>query len=61
MEYVLRRFQEEYENAVYFNRMELDTSSATVVESLAEWAEKMDPYWSEYDRLRLLTHRQRPA
>ena len=42
VEYVLQRFQEEYGNAVYFNRMELDTSSATVEESLAEWVEKMD-------------------
>ena len=35
-EYVLQRFQEAYDDAVYFNRMELDTSSATIEETLSE-------------------------
>ena len=61
VEYVLQRFQEEYDNAVYFNRMELDTSSAMEEESLAEWVEKMEPYWTDNDRLRMLTHRQGQA
>ena len=58
VEYVLERFQEEYDNAVYFSRLELDTSSATVEETLEEWVAKMDPYWTEFDRLRMLTHRR---
>ena len=57
VEYVLQRFQEEYDRAVYFNRLELDTTDATPDETLAEWVRKMDPFWTEIDRLRLLTHR----
>ena len=59
VEYVLERFQAEYERAVYFNRIELDTSTASVEDTLVEWVEKMDPYWTEIDRLRLLTHRRK--
>ena len=58
VEYVLQRFQEEYDRAVYFNRLELDTTDATPDETLAEWVRKMDPFWTEIDRLRLLTHRK---
>ena len=47
VEYVLERFQAEYERAVYFNRIELDTSTASVEDTLAEWVEKMDPYWTK--------------
>ena len=61
VEYVLERFQAEYERAVYFNRIELDTSTASVEDTLVEWVEKMDPYWTEIDRLRLLTHRRKNA
>ncbi len=59
VETVLQRFQEEYDNAVFFNRMEIDTSTATVQESLAEWVEKMEPFWMDADRLRMLTRRAR--
>ena len=53
---VLQRFREAYAAAVYFNRMELDTSLATPEETLADWAQGMEPYWTELDRLRMLTH-----
>ena len=56
VEYVLDRFAEGYENAVYFNRVELDTTTVTPQETLAEWVEKMDPFWTDIDRMRLLTH-----
>ena len=59
VELVLQRFQEEYDDAVFFNRIELDTTSATVQETLAEWIEQMGPYWSELDRLRMLTQSSR--
>jgi hypothetical protein len=58
VELVLRRFQEEYDLAVFFNRIELDTTTATVEENLASWVEQMEPHWTELDRLRMLTHRQ---
>lgn len=56
VEFVLQRFQEEYDRAVYFNKVELDTTESTPQETLTEWAQKMDPFWTEIDRLRLLTH-----
>jgi hypothetical protein len=61
IEYVLQHFQAGYDNAVYYNRFELDTTTATVEETLEEWVEKMDPYWTEFDRLRMLTHRGKKA
>ena len=57
MEHVVQRFQEEYDNAIFFNRIELDTSSAPVEETLADLVDQMGPYWTEFDRLRMLTHR----
>ena len=61
VEYVLERFQEAYDDNVYYNRLELDTTMATPEESLAEWVEKMDTFWTDVDRLRLLTHRRKEA
>ena len=55
VELVLQRFQEEYDSAVFFHRIELDTSTATVQETLEQWAEQMGPFWTDTDRLRMLT------
>ena len=57
VEYVLEQFQAAYNHYVFFNRLELDTTTETSDETLAEWVEKMDTFWTEIDRLRLLTHR----
>jgi hypothetical protein len=57
VELVLQRFQEEYDDAVFFSRMELDTTTATVEETLAEWVEQMEPFWSDADRIRMLMRR----
>ena len=56
VETVLERFAEAYADAVYFNLVELDTTAATPDETLVEWVEKMDPFWTDIDRMRLLTH-----
>ena len=58
VEYVLDRFAQAYQDSPYYNPVEIDTSTATPEEVLEEWVEKMDPFWSEIDRLRLLTHRK---
>lgn len=58
VECVLDRFGQAYHDSPYFNGVEIDTSTATPEEVLAEWVDKMDPFWTEIDRLRLLTHRK---
>ena len=61
VEHVIERFQEQYDDAIFFNRIELDTSSASVEATLEALVEQMDPYWTEFDRLRMLTHRTQRA
>jgi hypothetical protein len=52
---VLRRFEEEFSRSGIRKRLVLDTSTATVEETLAEFAKKIQPYLTQNDRLRLLT------
>ena len=58
VEYVLDRFAQAYHDSPYYNPVEIDTGTANPDEVLAEWVDKMDPFWTEIDRLRLLTHRK---
>ena len=53
--YVLRRFEEEFDRSTLRNKITVDTSTATVEETLAELLEKTEPYRTESDRLRMLT------
>jgi len=55
IEYVLRRFQEEYERSIIHDRFTLDTSTATVDETVAEFATKIESYLSDEERGRILT------
>jgi hypothetical protein len=52
---VLRRFDEEYRRSSIPRKFTLDTSTATVEETLAEFVVKIQPYLTLADRLRLLT------
>ena len=54
---VLQRFEEEYRNSILRYRITLDTSTATVEETLAQFVEQIGPHLAESDRTRLLAHR----
>ena len=57
IEYVLQCFEEEYACSIIQNKFTLDTSTATVEETLAEFASKMEPYLTRDDRMRILAPR----
>jgi shikimate kinase len=56
VEHVLQRFEEEYEQSLLSGKFVLDTTSATVEETLAEFVSRIDPFLSQSDRLRMMTH-----
>ena len=56
IELVLQRFEEEYDRSWLGKKFTLDTSAATVEESLAQFVEQFEPLMTEGDRLRMLTH-----
>ena len=53
VELVLDRFQEEFDASLLKNKMVLDTTAATVEETLAEFVEKMGPFFTDADRQRM--------
>ena len=53
----LARFEEEYDASLLRHKVVIDTSSATVEESMAELAEKLTPLLSQADRNRMETQR----
>lgn len=53
IEHISQRFKEEYENSLLRHKIELDTSTATVAESVAEFGDKILPYLTQSDLLRL--------
>lgn len=54
VEHVLARFREEYGQSVIRNRFTLDTTSATMEQTLASFVNKIEPFLSDDD------HRRRP-
>ena len=50
---VLDRFREEFAASMLRNKMVLDTTSATPEETLAEFVEKMEPFFTGADRERM--------
>ena len=58
VERVLDRFLQEYEDSLIFRRITVDTTSASVEESLQEFLDSMWPHLSEVDRLRMLSRRK---
>ena len=55
IERVLRRFEKEFESSLISSKLTLDTTSATVEETLAEFVRSIEPHLTEGDRLRMLT------
>jgi hypothetical protein len=53
---VLARFEEEYANSLIGRRFALDTTGVTVTEVFEEFLGRIEPYLTEADRLRILTH-----
>lgn len=56
IERVLARFEEEYGSSILRYRFTLDTSTATVDETLQQFVDHMRPHLSERDRTRLLAY-----
>jgi hypothetical protein len=55
IERVLDRFEEEFESSLIGSKLALDTSDATVGETVAEFVRRVEPHLTEADRLRMLT------
>ena len=53
VEYVLQRFEEEFEWSLIENKIVVDTTSSTVEETLAQFLEKFEPYLTQADRQRM--------
>lgn len=60
IEHVLTRFNEEFEASLIKRRMVLDTSDATVEETLAEFVEGYEPFHTEEDLRRIQERRNNP-
>ena len=57
VELVLDRFQYEFRHTLFEKKLVLDTSTATVEDTLAEFVEKVEPYLTERDRSRMVLRR----
>ena len=57
IEHVLKGFEEEYNRSFIRRHFVLDTSTATIDETLAQFVEQMKPHLTEADQLRMITHR----
>lgn len=55
VEKVLDAFLEEYNQSFIRKKFELDTSTATVEETLSEFLEQMQPHLTDSDRLRIMS------
>lgn len=56
VEFVLQRFEEEYNRSGIRLRFTLDTTNATLKETFGEFLRKIEPHLNENDKLSLLTH-----
>ena len=54
---MLRRYEDAVANSTLRHKITLDTSEATVEETIAEFDRKIEPHLSEADRSRILVHR----
>ncbi len=55
--HVLQRFEEECQSSLIGNQFALDSTTATVEETLKEFVAQIEPYLTDTDRLRILTRR----
>ena len=57
IDYVLKRFEEEFEASLIQKQIVIDTTSATIEETLAEVIQKYEPFHTNADLLRIRQHR----
>ena len=57
IEDLLERYEQACARSLFRQKMTLDTSESTVEESVAEFARKIEPFLTDADRSRILTHR----
>ena len=50
VELVLQRFREEFERSRFMHKIELDTSDATVDETMQDFARQIEPHLTDQDR-----------
>ncbi len=58
VECVLARFEEEFEASLIENKLVLDTTSATLEETMAEFVKGVMPFLSDEDKARMANHRR---
>ena len=56
IERVLQRFDEEFARSAIRNKFTLDTTDSTPDDTFQKFLCEMEPFWTEGDRLRMLTH-----
>ena len=56
VEFVLARFSEEFDNSLIDRRFTLDTTSATVEETLEEFRQQIEPYLTPKNQLRIFSN-----
>ena len=56
VELVSQRFEEEFNDSHIHRKFELDTTNATVEETLQEFVRQIEPLLTDSDRLRIITH-----
>ena len=56
VELVLQRFEGQFNDSTIRRKFALDTSNATVEESLKEFVRQIEPLLTDSDRLRIITH-----
>ncbi len=56
VEFIMKRFEDEVARSAIRRKVALDTSEASVDESVAEFSKLMEPYFSDDDRMRILRY-----
>ena len=57
IEFIQGRFEEEFKASLFSRKFVLDTSTATLEETMAEFAQGIQSHLSEVDRSRILAHK----
>jgi hypothetical protein len=58
VEFVLKQFDELFSGSLIRRKFTLDTSTASIEETFAEFLKKMEPHFTLIDRLRMLTRKR---
>ena len=55
VEFILQRFEEEYNRSFLRQKIEIDNTELTPEETLARFVEEIQPHLTQADRMRILT------